>query len=66
MSDTVTLNVDPEQEVTIRPTTGSNIPRKVKLKDVISADRTKKSATQEFAAEELLQMPPGRQKDRGR
>ena len=62
--DTVTLNVDPEKEVTIQPSTGTRIPTKKKLKDVISADRTKKSQTQEYDPEELLKMPPGRQPDK--
>ncbi len=62
--DTVTLNVDPEKEITIPPSTGTRIPSKKKLKDVISADRTKKSQTQEFDPEELLKMPPGRQPDK--
>ena len=62
--DTVTMNIDPEKEVTIQPSTGTRIPSKKKLKDVISADRTKKSQTQEYDPEELLKMPPGRQPDK--
>jgi ABC-type uncharacterized transport system auxiliary subunit len=62
--DTVTLNIDPEKEITIQPSTGTRIPSKKKLKDVVSADRTKKSQTQEYDPEELLKMPPGRQPDK--
>ncbi|MBI2516590.1 MAG: hypothetical protein HYV95_06700 [Opitutae bacterium] len=63
--ETVTLNIDPEETITLRPTTGSNIPRKVKAKDLISGDRTKKSQTETYDAEDLIRVPPGRTPERG-
>ncbi len=36
---------DPDEVVTVAPATGSNIPKKMKLKDIVSADGTKKSQT---------------------
>jgi ABC-type Fe3+-hydroxamate transport system substrate-binding protein len=62
--ETVTINVDPEETVTLPPATGSNIPRKVKAKDLISGDRTKKSQVESYDAEDLIRVPPGRQDPR--
>lgn len=41
------LSRDPDEVVTVAPATGSNIPKKMKLKDIVSADGTKKSQTQD-------------------
>jgi ABC-type Fe3+-hydroxamate transport system substrate-binding protein len=60
------LASDPEETVTVAPATGSNIPKKVKLKDVVTADGTKKSQTESVDPKAFMgNLRPGRKIERG-
>lgn len=56
------IGLAPEQVVELPPATGSNIPRRVKVKEAVAADATKKSATLDVSGEEFRRsLRPGRQ-----
>lgn len=60
------LASDPEETVTVAPATGSNIPKKVKMKDIVSADGTKKSQTESVDPKAFMNnVRPGRKIERG-
>lgn len=60
------LDRDPDEVVTVAPATGSNIPKKVKLKDIVSADGTKKSQTESVDPKAFADnLRPGRKIERG-
>lgn len=60
------LDRDPEETVTVAPATGSNIPKKMKLKDIVSADGTKKSQTESVDPKAFADsLRPGRKIERG-
>jgi len=60
------LDRDPEETVTVAPATGSNIPKKMKLKDIVSADGTKKSQAESVDPKAFADsLRPGRKIERG-